>query len=111
MVHLPRVEATLAPLALLSKTVYLPWIKLEQPDARLIRLSEKTNNWTFDLASAGSSEKDAAPSSWSFRLDNILFDRGKIAVHSSGAFIRTVIDCMACRLQFTDHQVFHLSVL
>ena len=37
-------------------------------------------------------------------------DRGKIAVHSSGAFIRTVIDCMACRLQFTDHQVFHLSV-
>ena len=57
MVHLPRVEATLAPLALLSKTVYLPWIKLEQPDARLIRLSEKTNNWTFDLASAGSSEK------------------------------------------------------
>lgn len=53
MVHLPRVEATLAPLALLSKTVYLPWIKLEQPDARLIRLSEKTNNWTFDLASAG----------------------------------------------------------
>ncbi len=42
MVHLPRVEATLAPLALLTKTVWLPWIKLEQPDARLIRLSEKT---------------------------------------------------------------------
>ena len=39
MVHLPRVEATLAPLALLTKTVYLPWIKLQQPDARLIRLS------------------------------------------------------------------------
>ena len=41
MVHLPRVEATLAPLALLTKTVYLPWFKLQQPDARLIRLSEK----------------------------------------------------------------------
>ena len=41
MIHLPRVEATLAPLALLTKTVYLPWIKLQQPDARLIRLSEK----------------------------------------------------------------------
>ena len=38
MVHLPRVEATLAPLALLTKTVWLPWIKLEKPDARLIRL-------------------------------------------------------------------------
>ena len=35
MVHLPRVEATLAPLALLTKTVWLPWIKLEKPDARL----------------------------------------------------------------------------
>lgn len=53
MVHLPRVEATLAPLALLTKTVYLPWIKLQQPDARLIRLSEKNNNWTFNLASDG----------------------------------------------------------
>ncbi|XPE45841.1 AsmA family protein [Shigella flexneri] len=42
MIDLPRVEATLAPLALLTKTVYLPWIKLQQPDARLIRLSEKT---------------------------------------------------------------------
>ncbi|ESH51198.1 AsmA family protein [Salmonella enterica subsp. enterica serovar Choleraesuis str. 0006] len=41
MVHLPRVEATLAPLALLTKTVWLPWIKLVKPDARLIRLSEK----------------------------------------------------------------------
>lgn len=40
MIHLPRVEATLAPLALLTKTVYLPWIKLQKrPDARLIRLS------------------------------------------------------------------------
>ncbi len=28
MVHLRGVEATLAPLALLTKTVYLPWIKL-----------------------------------------------------------------------------------
>lgn len=60
MIHLPRVEATLAPLALLTKTVYLPWIKLQQPDARLIRLSEKNNNWTFNLASDG--EKDRMPS-------------------------------------------------
>ena len=71
MIHLPRVEATLAPLALLTKTVYLPWIKLQQPDARLIRLSEKNNNWTFDLASSGDKDQNAQPSSWSFRLDNI----------------------------------------
>jgi uncharacterized protein involved in outer membrane biogenesis len=30
--------------------VYLPWIKLEQPDVRLIRLAEDNNNWTFQLA-------------------------------------------------------------
>ena len=47
MIHLPRVEATLSPLALLTKTVYLPWIKLQQPDARLIRLSEKNNMIVF----------------------------------------------------------------
>jgi uncharacterized protein involved in outer membrane biogenesis len=69
-------QATLAPLALLTKTVYLPWIKLEQPDARLIRLSEKNNNWTFTLASDAAATEWPASSGWSFRLDNILFDRG-----------------------------------
>ncbi|MGL4430319.1 MAG: AsmA family protein [Silvania sp.] len=80
MVHLPRVEATLAPLALLTKTVYLPWIKLQQPDARLIRVSEKSNNWTFDLPSSDDKEAAAQPSAWSFRLDNIIFDRGRVAI-------------------------------
>ncbi|MCU6667398.1 AsmA family protein [Enterobacteriaceae bacterium H4N4] len=80
MVHLPRVEATLAPLALLTKTVYLPWIKLQQPDARLIRVSEKSNNWTFNLAGSDDKEAAAQPSAWSFRLDNIIFDRGRVAI-------------------------------
>lgn len=60
MVHLPRVEATLAPLALLTKTVWLPWVKLVKPDARLIRLSEKNNNWTFNLAGDENRDPDAA---------------------------------------------------
>ncbi len=60
MVHLPRVEATLAPLALLTKTVYLPWIKLQQPDARLIRLSEKTI--TGPLTSPAAARKIPMPS-------------------------------------------------
>ncbi|MBF3355201.1 AsmA family protein, partial [Leptospira borgpetersenii serovar Hardjo-bovis] len=80
MVHLPRVEATLAPLALLTKTVWLPWIKLVKPDARLIRLSEKTNNWTSNLAQDKNTDPNAKPSAWSFRLDNILFDQGRIAI-------------------------------
>ncbi|ETD64068.1 AsmA family protein, partial [Escherichia coli] len=67
MVPLPRVEATLAPLALLTKTVWLPWIKLEKPDARLIRLSEKNNNWTFNLGNDDNKDANAKPSAWSFR--------------------------------------------
>ncbi|WP_391488817.1 AsmA family protein [Leclercia tamurae] len=104
MVHLPRVEATLAPLALLTKTVYLPWIKLQKPDARLIRLSEKTNNWTFDLADSKDKEADAKPSTWSFRLDNILFDRGRIAIDDavSKANLEIFVDPLGKALPFSE---------
>ncbi|ATG02917.1 MULTISPECIES: AsmA family protein [Lelliottia] len=105
MVHLPRVEATLAPLALLTKTVYLPWIKLQQPDARLIRLSEKNDNWTFNLAGSDE-EKDpnAQPSAWSFRLDNILFDRGRIAIDDkvSKADVEIFVDPLGKPLPFSE---------
>lgn len=78
MVHLERVDATLAPLALLQKEVYIPWIKLTQPDARLIQTADKKNNWTFNLANSDNAAADAPPSAWSFRLDNILFDQGQL---------------------------------
>ncbi len=104
MVHLPRVEATLAPLALLTKTVYLPWIKLQQPDARLIRLSEKTNNWTFDLAGSDDKEAKAQPSAWSFRLDNIIFDRGRVAIDDavSKADMEIFVDPLGKPLPFSE---------
>ena len=104
MVHLPRVEATLAPLALLTKTVYLPWIKLQKPDARLIRLSEKNNNWTFKLASAENNDPNAQPSGWSFRLDNILFDQGRIAINDkvSKADIEILVDPLGKPLPFNE---------
>ncbi|MDG0006067.1 AsmA family protein [Klebsiella aerogenes] len=104
MVHLPRVEATLAPLALLSKTVYLPWIKLEQPDVRLIRLTENSNNWTFKLASDPASEKANPPSAWSFRLDNILFDRGNIGIDDkvTRSDIAIVVDPLGKALPFSE---------
>ncbi|MEN0578122.1 AsmA family protein [Phytobacter palmae] len=104
MVHLPRVEATLAPLALLTKTVYLPWIKLQKPDARLIRLSEKNNNWTFNLASAENNDPNAQPSGWSFRLDNILFDQGRIAIDDkvSKADIEILVDPLGKPLPFNE---------
>lgn len=78
MVHLERVDATLSPLALLHKELYLPWIKLQQPDARLIQTADKKNNWTFNLADSENPDASAAPSAWSFRLDNILFDQGQL---------------------------------
>ncbi|MCE0491679.1 AsmA family protein [Pantoea sp. Mb-10] len=78
MVHLQRADATLAPLALLHKELYLPWIKLQQPDARLVQTADKKNNWTFTLASSENSDPNAAPSAWSFRLDNVLFDQGQV---------------------------------
>lgn len=78
MVHLQRVEATIAPLALLHQQIYLPWIKMQRPDARLVQTADKKNNWTFDLASSENSDANAAPSAWSFRLDNILFDQGQV---------------------------------
>lgn len=78
MAHLKRVEATISPLALLHKEIYLPWIKLQQPDAGLIQTADKKNNWTFNLASSENPQQDAQPSAWSFRLDNIMFDQGQI---------------------------------
>ena len=104
MVHLPRVDATLAPLALLSKTVWLPWIKLVKPDARLIRLSEKNNNWTFDLANSENKDPNAQPSDWSFRLDTILFDQGRIAIDDkvSKADIEILVDPLGKPLPFSE---------
>ena len=104
MVHLPRIEATLAPLALLSKTVWLPWIKLVKPDVRLIRLSEKNNNWTFDLAGAENKDPNTKPSDWSFRLDTILFDQGRIAIDDkvSNADIEILVDPLGKPLPFSE---------
>jgi uncharacterized protein involved in outer membrane biogenesis len=104
MVHLPRIDATLAPLALLTKTVYIPWIKLVQPDARLIRLSEKNNNWTFKLASDGAKDPNQPPSAWSFRMDNILFDKGRIAVNDklTKAEIEILVDPLGKPLPFSE---------
>ncbi len=92
MVHLPRVEATIAPLSLLNKTVYLPWVRLVKPDARLIRRSEKLNNWTFSLAGEQDKTTETTPSTWSFRLDNILFDSGRIAIDDSVTRATVTID-------------------
>jgi len=78
MLHLARIDATLSPLALLGKQVYLPWIKLQQPVAKLVQTADHKNNWTFTLADSGNPAEDK-PSAWSFRLDNVVFDQGHIS--------------------------------
>ncbi|CCO88040.1 AsmA family protein [Erwinia amylovora] len=79
MVHLQRVEATLSPLALLSRQIYLPWISLQQPQARLVQTANGKNNWTFNLAGSDDQQAGKGSSAWSFRLDNIAFDRGTVS--------------------------------
>ncbi|VTP82339.1 Uncharacterized protein involved in outer membrane biogenesis [Leclercia adecarboxylata] len=65
-------------------------------------LSEKTNNWTFDLAKSEDKETAAQPSSWSFRLDNIIFDRGRIAIDDavSKADLEIFVDPLGKALAF-----------
>lgn len=103
MVHLQRVDATLAPLSLLAKTLYLPWIKLQQPDARVIRLSDKINNWTFDLSN-GNDKPASQPSTWSFRLDNIMFDQGRVTINDSvtQAQMEILVDPLGKALPFSQ---------
>lgn len=78
MAHLERVDASISPLALLGKEVWLPWIKLQQPQAKLVQTADGKNNWTFNLAGSEKKDPNQPPSAWSFRLDNIVFDQGTI---------------------------------
>ncbi len=76
--RLKRVEASISPLALLHKEIYLPRITLVAPDAALKRLADGKNNWTFNLANSDQPQQDTPPSAWSFKVDDIAFDQGKI---------------------------------
>lgn len=94
MAHLERVDATISPLALLGKEVWLPWIKLQQPQAKLVQTADGKNNWTFNLAGSESKDPNQPPSAWSFRLDNIVFDQGTIGYRDAinKADVRVTVD-------------------
>ncbi|MEA9389906.1 AsmA family protein [Acerihabitans sp. TG2] len=76
--RLSRVEASISPLALLHKEVYLPRITLVGPDAELKRLVNGKNNWTFNLVNSDASQQNGPPSAWSFEVDDIVFDQAKM---------------------------------
>ena len=103
MVSLERVDASLSPLALLGKQIYIPRIKLKQPDASLRRLANGKNNWTFELANASNEgQPKDQKSAWSFKIDDIVFDQGKIAYDDAmiGAKFKATIDPLGKPLPF-----------
>lgn len=89
--RLKRIEASIAPLALLHREVYLPRITLVSLDASLKRLENGKNNWTFNLANSDEKDSQKPVSPWSFQVDDIVFDRGKIdyqdAVAKAGIYL------------------------
>lgn len=103
MVTLKRVDASIAPLALLAKEVWIPRIWLTQPDATLLRLADGKNNWTFNLANSSAEDKSGA-SDWSVNIDDIVFDRGQINLKDAvlKADLQAVIDPLGKPLPFAE---------
>lgn len=105
MVTLERVDASLAPLALLGKQVYIPRIKLKQPDASLRRLANGKNNWTFELANSPTDDQTKdQKSAWSFKIDDIVFDQGVIAYDDAivHAKLKATVDPLGKPLPFSE---------
>ncbi|PYA53110.1 AsmA family protein, partial [Serratia marcescens] len=102
MVTLQRVDASIAPLALLKKELLIPRIWLKQPNASLQRLANGDNNWTFDLAAG--QDPQQPPSDWSFTVHDIVFDKGQIAFKDATlkADFRAVIDPLGKPLPFSE---------
>lgn len=104
MVRLQRADATLAPLALLGKTVSIPHIRLTKPDAALQQLANGKNNWTFNLASSQNPDPNPQPSSWSVDIGEIAFDRGQVDYKDAinKADVRAIIDPLGKPLPYAE---------
>ncbi|MNG71620.1 putative assembly protein [compost metagenome] len=100
MVQLQRVDASIAPLALLGKEVLIPRIWLKQPNATLQRLANGDNNWTFNLAG----DPKQPTSDWSVNIHDIVFDRGQIDFKDATlkADFRALIDPLGKPLPFSE---------
>lgn len=103
MVTLKRVDASIAPLALLGKEVLIPRIWLTQPNATLQRLANGKNNWTFNLANSAT-DSQTPPSSWSVNIHDIVFDSGEINLNDAilKADLHAVIDPLGKPLPFAE---------
>ncbi|CNJ37381.1 protein YhjG [Yersinia aldovae] len=104
MVTLQRVDASIALLALLGREVYISRIWLTQPNAKLLRLANGKNNWTFNLANHPLEGENSPPSSWSVNINDIVFDRGEINLQDAilKADLHAVIDPLGKPLPFAE---------
>ncbi|WP_159566017.1 AsmA family protein [Budvicia diplopodorum] len=104
MVTLQRIDASIAPLALLHKEVLIPRIWLKQPTASLLRLANGDNNWTFNLANTDSTDSGQKPSAWSVSINDIVFDKGQIDFKdvTLKADFRAAIDPLGKPLPFSE---------
>lgn len=102
MATLKRVDASIAPLALLGKEVLIPRIWLKQPQASLQRLANGDNNWTFNLANG--QDASQPPSAWSVNIHDIVFDRGQITFKDATlkADFRATVDPLGKPLPFSE---------
>lgn len=77
-VSLQRAEMQVSLLALLTRTVRIPHISLQQPEARLQRLADGRANWTFDLGREEQNEDEQ--SAWILDIGTIAFDQGQVTI-------------------------------
>lgn len=77
-VSLQRAEMQVSLLALLTRTVRIPHISLQQPEARLQRLADGRANWTFDLGREEQNEDEQ--SAWIPDIGTIAFDQGQVTI-------------------------------
>ena len=77
-VSLQRAEMQVSLLALLTRTVRIPHISLQQPEASLQRLADGRANWTFDLGREKQDEDEQ--STWILDIGTIAFDQGQVTI-------------------------------
>lgn len=77
-VSLQRAEMQVSLLALLTRTVRIPHISLQQPEASLQRLADGRANWTFDLGREEQNEDEQ--SAWILDIGTIAFDQGQVTI-------------------------------
>ena len=71
MATVGHITFSVNPLPLLTKTIVIPTLQLDDPVVKLERMRDGQNNWTF---------KQNTPSAWTLDLQRLLFYKGEVAL-------------------------------